>query len=222
FRELPDLSGMTSDAMDLLGIAGAVSASLLRPTDPRARLVGRALTIHNIASEEPVAESVAKGVSLLGDMEAHNLAESGDVLVLQGVNLTSNMGAIMATIAKRQGEIGAIIDGAVRDVDHSREIGFPVWSASVSPITGKWRVRTISINKPVTIQGVSVAPGDLVVADEVGICFVPAARALEVLEWAHGIAKNEEVRLRAIHGGTPLTELIKPRTASRASANEKN
>ena len=44
FRKLPDLTGMASDAMDELGIVGAIPASVLKPTDPKARLVGRALT----------------------------------------------------------------------------------------------------------------------------------------------------------------------------------
>ena len=68
---------------------------------------------------------------------AVEVCEPGDVLVLQGVDLISNMGNILASIARRQGEIGAIVDGGVRDVDHSRGIGYPVWSRSLSPITGK-------------------------------------------------------------------------------------
>ena len=208
FRELPDLTGMTSDAMDQLGIEGAISASVLRPTDATARLVGRALTVHNVASPTPVAETVAKGVSLLGDVEAHNLAEPGDVLVVQGVDMISNMGSIMASIARRQGELGAIVDGAVRDIDHSREIGFPVWSRSVSPITGKWRIRTVAVNKPVTIHGVLVSPGDLVLADEVGVCFVPRARCGDVLERARRVAASEGSRQALIRDGRPIPEVM--------------
>ena len=45
-------------------------------------------------------------------------------------------------------EAGAIVDGAVRDIDHSREIGYLVWSTSVSPMTGKWRIRTVAVRRP--------------------------------------------------------------------------
>jgi 4-hydroxy-4-methyl-2-oxoglutarate aldolase len=165
FRALPDLTGMSSDAMDELGIAGAVPASVLKPTNPAARVVGRALTIRNIAAKASVAEAVAGGISGLAEIEAHNLAEPGDVLVLQGVDQISNMGGMSASIGKRQGQVGAIVDGAVRDVDHGRDIGYAIWSRSVSPITGKWRIETVAVNKPVTICGVSVNPGDLVLAD---------------------------------------------------------
>src|SRR5881394_1864015 len=93
-------------------------------------------------------------VSGLAEIEAHNLAEPGDVLVVQGVANISSMGGVSAAIGKRQGEIAAIVDGAVRDIDHSRSIGYPIWSAGVSPITGKWRLETIAVNDPVHIASI--------------------------------------------------------------------
>ena len=208
FHALPDLTGMSSDAMDELGIAGAVPASVLKPTNPAARLVGRALTVRNIAAKASVAEAVAGGVSGLAEIEAHNLAEPGDVLVLQGVDQISNMGGMSASIGKRQGQLGAIVDGAVRDVDHGRDIGYAIWSRSVSPITGKWRIETIAVNKPVTICGVSVNPGDLVLADETGVCFIPRARAADVLARVRKIAASEVAREAKIASGAPVAELM--------------
>ena len=208
FRALPDLTGMSSDAMDELGIAGAVPASVLKPTNPAARLVGRALTVRNIAAKASVAEAVAGGVSGLAEIEAHNLAEPGDVLVLQGVDQISNMGGMSASIGKRQGQLGAIVDGAVRDVDHGRDIGYAIWSRSVSPITGKWRIETVAVNKTVTICGVSVNPGDLVLADETGVCFIPRARAADVLARVRKIAASEVAREAKIASGAPVAELM--------------
>jgi 4-hydroxy-4-methyl-2-oxoglutarate aldolase len=208
FHALPDLTGMSSDAMDELGIAGAVPASVLKPTNPAARLVGRALTVRNIAAKASVAEAVAGGVSGLAEIEAHNLAEPGDVLVLQGVDQISNMGGMSASIGKRQGQLGAIVDGAVRDVDHGRDIGYAIWSRSVSPITGKWRIETVAVNKPVTICGVSVNPGDLVLADETGVCFIPRARAADVLASVRKIAASEVAREAKIASGAPVAELM--------------
>jgi regulator of RNase E activity RraA len=202
------LSGMISDAMDQLGIAGCVAASVLRPTDPGARLIGQALTLLNLKIDAGVPELVAGKASQLADIEAHNLAEPGDVLVVQGVPGVSSMGGIMASVAKRAGEAGAIVDGAVRDVDHSRAIGYPVWCSSISPLTGKWRARSVGVNVPVLIQGVRVSPGDLVIADEVGVCFVPHARAAEVLAMAQTIAISEEVRLKALATGMPLADFL--------------
>ena len=207
FRALPDLTGMSSDAMDELGVVGVMPASVLKPIDPEARLVGRALTVMNVAATGGVPEAVAGGVSGMAEIEAHNLAEPGDILVLQGVNEVSNMGGMSATIGHRQGELGAIVDGAVRDVDHSRSIGYAIWSRSVSPITGKWRVKTVAVNKPVTICDVAINPGDLVLADETGVCFIPRERATEVLQRARRIAENEVARQAKIDAGVPISEL---------------
>jgi 4-hydroxy-4-methyl-2-oxoglutarate aldolase len=208
YRALPDLSGMSSDAMDELGVGGVVPAAVLRPTDPTARIVGRALTVHNILANKPVAEAVKAGMSMLAEIEAHNLAEPGDILVLQGVDQISNMGSISASIGRRQGELGAIVDGAVRDIDHSREIGYAIWSRSVSPITGKWRIETVAINRPISICGVTVDPGDLVLADEVGVCFIPREHVADVLERAQRIAANERTRQSKIASGAPMSELL--------------
>jgi 4-hydroxy-4-methyl-2-oxoglutarate aldolase len=208
FRALPDLTGMASDAMDELGIAGVVPASILKPVDVTARIVGRAITVKNIAEPRSVADAVAGGVSGLAEIEAHNLSESGDVLVLQGIDKVSNLGGMSQTIGHRQGQIGAIVDGGARDVDHSREIGYGLWSRSVSPMTGKWRVQTVAVNKPVEICGILVNPGDLVLADEVGICFIPRERAAEVLARAQRNAAAEEIRVAKIASGAPVPELL--------------
>ena len=199
FRALGDLTGTTSDALDECRIAGAVPGSILKPTDPAARIVGQALTVLNQRREAAAMEK-----SGLGEVEAHNLAERGDVLVVQGIANISSMGGVSASVGKRQGEAGAIVDGAVRDIDHSRNIGYPVWSSSVSPVTGKWRVRTVAVNRPVSIAGVSVNPGDLVIADEVGVCFVPFERAAEVLAVAQRLAAREKQRLERLACGMAL------------------
>jgi regulator of RNase E activity RraA len=213
FRALEDLSGMVSDALDELGIAGAIPSSVLWPTNPAARLCGPALTVLNRPLDIPVAQAVKANVSRLGEIEAHNLAAAGDVLVIQGVEGVSSMGAISASIGRRQGEAGAVVDGAVRDIGHSREIGYPVWSKGASPITGKWRIETVAINVPVAICGIAVQPGDLVVADEVGVCFVPRERAADVLAVVHRILKYEASRMQQIAAGISVPDLAKaPRT----------
>lgn len=206
FRALGDLTGTTSDAMDQCGIAGAVPGSVLRPTDPQARIVAQAVTVLNIKTGNTVKDAVAAKISGLADIEAHNLAAPGDVLVIQGVAGVSSMGGVSASIGKRQGEAGAIVDGAVRDIDHSRRIGYPVWSSSVSPMTGKWRIETVAVNKPVSMAGVEVRPGDLVVADECGVCFVPFGRAAEVLGVAQRLASGEGERLKKLSSGISLQD----------------
>ena len=126
FRALGDASGIISDVMDELGIpAGIVGASVLKPTMPGQLICGPALTVRNIAQRiDPLAGAKAS-VNKMAEFEAHNLAEDGDVLVIQGVSGMSNMGGISALTGKRQGERGAVVMGGVRDIPHSRSIGYP-------------------------------------------------------------------------------------------------
>lgn len=207
FRSLPDLTGMVSDAMDLAGLTGVVPASLLQPSLVGQRVVGQAVTVLNRLRKDAPSKAVAAGDNRLADIEAHNLARPGDVVAIQGVDGVSSLGGIAMAIAKRQGEAAIIVDGAVRDIETSRELDLPIWSRGVTPLTGKWRIETVGVNVPVTICGVQVSPGDLVVADETGICIVPHADAKRVLTHALEIAANERRRQKMIADGRPLAEL---------------
>lgn len=207
YLALSDLSGTVSDALDEMGIAAVVPGSTLRPTMSNARIVGPALTLRNIEQRDHAFKGARERVSRMAEIEAHNLAESGDVLVIEGVDGVSNMGGISATIAKRQGEVGAIVDGGIRDVEEQRNIGFPIWSRSISSITGKWRLETVAINAAIRIAGVQVNPGDLVVADEGAVCFVPRDLVDAVLARAQEISEGEAKRYADIGAGVPVREL---------------
>jgi len=212
YYALPDLTGMISDALDLHGVGGAISASQLAPSLPTRRVVGPALTVLNRPRFVEVTPAAKSRDNRLGDIEAHNLARPGDVLVVQGVEDASSMGGIAAAIASRQGEAGLVIDGAVRDLESSRALGLPIWAKNITPKTGKWRVETVGINVEVTICGVTVRPGDLVAADATGVCFVPHAAVAEVLATAQAIAQDEDRRQKLIAAGTPIPALIARRT----------
>ncbi|HWA50497.1 MAG TPA: RraA family protein [Dongiaceae bacterium] len=208
FRALgSDLSSLVSDVLDEMGVAKAIGASVLRPIYAEAAVVGRALTLRNIPQEHSPYKGASAKISRLAEIEAHNLAEPGDVLVIQGVHGVSNIGGISAAIGKRQGEIGAIVDGGVRDVTECRSINYPMWSRDVTPLTGKWRIQTVQINFPVEIAGVQVTPGDIVIADETGICFVPQDIAAAVLKRAQEILAAEGQRQKDIAAGVSVPDL---------------
>jgi 4-hydroxy-4-methyl-2-oxoglutarate aldolase len=208
FLALGDATGIVSDAMDELGIpCGVVGAHILRPTIAGARIVGPALTVRNVLQRIDPLEGARNKVNRMAEFEAHNLATAGDVLVIDGVPGMSNMGGISAQTGKRQGEVGAIVFGGVRDVAHSRAVGYPVWSTELTAVTGKWRLQTVEINGPVQIGGVRVEPGDLVVADETSVCFIPRDRVTDVLALAQEKAEAEDLRCRAIDGGIPVPDI---------------
>lgn len=207
FKHIADATSVIADVMDELGITGAVGASLLKPTLPSASIVGPALTVRNIMQREHVYETARRRENRMAEFEAHNLALPGDVIVIDGVLGVSNMGGISAQTGKRQGEAGAIVSGGIRDVGHSRRVEYPLWATEITPVTGKWRIETVEINGDVQIEGVRVSPGDIVVADETGVCFIPITRAVEVLERALAKAAFEHEKCSAIDFGTPVADL---------------
>jgi 4-hydroxy-4-methyl-2-oxoglutarate aldolase len=210
-RALEDLTGTLSDAMDNLGLSGAVPASVLRPSLSGARILGQAVTVRNAERPETPTEAARIGKSGMGEHEAYNLAEPGNVAVIEGLTGVSNMGGQSATLAHRAGLAGAVIDGSHRDPGASAERGFPIWSRGLTPITGKWRLRTVEVNGPVRIAGILVDAGDLVAADDAGIVFIPHARIEDVLREAERIDAGDNRQKQDIEAGIDLGTLARTR-----------
>jgi regulator of RNase E activity RraA len=114
------------------------------------------------------------------------------------------MGGISAYTGQRQGERGAIVMGGVRDVRHSRSIDYPIWASEITPVTGKWRLETVEINGEIQMGDVRVNAGDLVVADDTGVVFVPRADIMRVLELCEKKKGGEDNRIGAIKEGVPV------------------
>ena len=211
FKALDDLTGTVSDAMDQLGLCGAIAASTLAATLPRQRLVGQAVTVRNVERSDTPTQAAAGGQGKMGEHEAYNQAEPGDVVVIEGLTGVSNMGGQSATVAHRAGCAGAVIDGSFRDPEASRGLGFPIWSRGVTPITGKWRLQTVEINGRVRVAGVAVDAGDLVLADEAGVVFVPFAQVGAVLTAAEHIDRGDARQKSDIAAGIDLATLAATR-----------
>ncbi|RYF50331.1 MAG: RraA family protein [Comamonadaceae bacterium] len=209
YRELGEASGVISDAMDRLGIPGVIGASTLVPTLTGKVMVGTALTVRNALQRGNEYEAARAVVNKMAEFEAHNLAQVDDVLVIQGVEGISNMGGISAQLGQRHGEVGAIVMGGVRDVAHSRSLGYPVWASEITPRTGKWRIETVEINGDVDIAGVRVSCGDIVFADDTGVCFIPTARAQEILAMAQKTVADEKRKCAAVDAGVHIADLPK-------------
>ena len=205
FLALGECTSLVSDVMDELGVPeGAIGATVLKPTLPGKVLIGPALTVRNIRQRTDPLAAAKKQVNKMAEFEAHNLAEDGDVLVISGVSGISNMGGISAFTGQRQGERGAIVMGGVRDVRHSRSIGYPIWASEITPATGKWRLETVEINGEIQLGEVRVNPGDLVVADDTGVVFIPRDAIMAVLELCEKKKKAEDDRVDAISRGVPV------------------
>ena len=118
-------------------------------------------------------------------------APPGSIILCQaGDNDYAQAGGNVCAWAQKRGIAGLVVDGVVRDVGESRENGFPIFGRGILPIPAK-RTKKGVLNGPVTCGGVSVAPGDMVIADEEGIVVLPAAKAGEILAAAEARAAKD-------------------------------
>jgi 4-hydroxy-4-methyl-2-oxoglutarate aldolase len=167
----------------------------LRPAWPGARLSGPAYTVRgagadNLALHRAVA-TAPPGHVLVAD---HDGAPHG------------HWGEILAVAAQARGLLGLLIDGAVRDVDALHHIRFPVFSRGIS-ITRTGKRYPGILAGPVTVGGITIKTGDLVVADADGAVAIPTEHVERVLDAADTRAAIEQRHLQALRAGATTLEL---------------
>lgn len=174
FRDIP--TSTISDVLDEMGINGIING--LRVLVPGVRIAGAAFTIKAVAGE---LGSYSRSDFPVG--EVIGLMAANDVMVCGlGGQRVSTMGGLGSLAMKLRGVAGMVIDGGARDVEQIRHTGFPSYVRHVCATSGKTRVKWLAINVPIEINGVSVCPGDIVVADDTSVAVVPVDKASGILE----------------------------------------
>jgi regulator of RNase E activity RraA len=180
-----------ADAVDLVtGKRGFMSYDMRPYVGGKGMMVGRAVT--SLVRPAP-PDRATPALSTKHSVEMIDNARPGEVgvIVMEGTLDVAAMGNLMGTAAVVRGMAGMVLDGAVRDIPDLRAMGLTVYARAAIPSTAVGRYATVNRNIPVECGGVTVRPGDIIVANEDGVVVVPREREADVLKKAQEIDERE-------------------------------
>ena len=196
-RQVPRVSSVIVGELGKAGVATVHEAGAgglldpgIRPIQEGARIGGNAVTVICAPGDNIMVHAAVEVI------------EPGDVLVIGTTSPADNgmFGELLATSVMGRGCAGVVVDGGVRDVSDLRRMGLPVW-ARVIHAAGTVKANPGSVNVPVLCGGVTIHPGDVMVADDDGVVVVERARAAEVLEAVGArLTREDETRSRLASG----------------------
>ena len=195
------------DILDSLGYRGQAMHQRLRPLLPDARRCGfagrartvRWLTTDHVAEDDPYGQEIEAIDSLRpNDVVVHSTDPTGRC---------APWGELMTTVAMRNGAVGCVCDGMVRDCVKILALGFPVYHAGIRPLDSKGRARVTDFDVPVACGDVLVRPGEIIFADFDGIVVIPKDVEAEVLRLALEKVVGENVVRAELEAGKSLREV---------------
>lgn len=188
------LAVSTPNLSDAMHRGGALVGLL--PISPGLKVAGRAVTVRTYPGDW------AKPV------QAIEVAAEGDVIVVDACGRPPAIWGELATESCLQRKLGGVVvDGAIRDVDAIRKLGFPAFASHWTPHAGEPRGLG-QINVPVTVGGRLVAPGDWIVGDDSGVVAVPAASAVEIANRAMDVFERENRLRKEIRAASSLAQVM--------------
>ncbi len=193
-------TGIVNDALALLGVNGGIRG--VRPSrgSEEARIVAPASTVL-FGSPRPDGRKLNM-YQIIRDSPA------GSVLVIDGEGIDAHFtGDNQGECARRQGVVGVVVYGGARDVARYRAMGMPLYCTGSATIDEPAEIQIIGYNVPVEIGGVTVRPGDVIVAGQDGVVCIPAEALTAILEKMRIIFEVEQEMERAIRGEAPIDEI---------------
>jgi 4-hydroxy-4-methyl-2-oxoglutarate aldolase len=205
FEALPGDERLTtpilSDSLDECGVRGGVLEHRLAPLVAGSRAFGRAVTARFVPSEsdEP-NDPYRDAIDFIDGLQAGEFV----VIATGASNASAFWGELFSAAAIGARAVGVLTDGNLRDTARIAALGFPAFAPSHRPIDFRRRMAIAETRQPVTISGVSIATGDLVMADDDGVVVIPRAREAEVLAAARERSAGESTVLEELLAGESL------------------
>jgi regulator of RNase E activity RraA len=195
-------SAVVSDALDALGYTHQSPRVSLRPFTTDKLLVGRCKTTLWVT----MYHTDPRPYEL--ELQAVDSCRPDDVLIAAAGGSTHSgvWGELLSTAARNRGCVGAIVDGAIRDIAKMRAMAFPVFARGACVYDSQNRQRVVDLDVVVEIEGVKFAPGDLVFADEDGVVVVPQSVEKQAIAAAWKKVHDENVTRDAIKAGMKAAE----------------
>jgi 4-hydroxy-4-methyl-2-oxoglutarate aldolase len=184
------------EAMGAVGGRRMLMDPSMRALNVGLRIAGAAVTAFNYPGDNLLVH------------KALQLAQPGQVVVLSngGGSQGALWGELMGTYAQKKGLAGVIVAGPIRDTDALREMRLPIWSTSISPSHPEKRGPG-SVNVPIVCAGITVCPGDIIVADSDGVIAIPPHEFAATVARARQRVEKEARIIAGINEGKSLYEL---------------
>ncbi len=194
-------SAVVSDCCDQVGLREQTMSAGIEPVSGGTEvLIGFARPVRSVAVEDIPDEPYGAEIDFIDSLRRD------DVVVGTVEAPGAFWGELFSTAAKARGAVGAVVDGLVRDQARIRELGFPVFARGGRPTDSLGRVSIREHDVPLTIGGIKVSPGDLVVADIDGVAVVPADATEDVATRAIAKATTENEARELLEGGALLRD----------------
>lgn len=193
-------TGMVNDALALVGVNGGIRG--IRPArgSEGARVLGRAATVL-FGPPRPDTPSITM-------YEAIRNSPAGSVLVVDGKGIDAHFtGDNQGECAKRQGLAGIVVNGGARDIAGYRSMGMPLYCTGSATVDKPADIRIVGFDVAVYVGGVTVRPGDIIIADEDGVVCIPDEALAATLEKLQVIFSVEEAMEKAIGECAPVEEI---------------
>jgi len=192
-----------ANALDDFDLACQILPTI-KQVAPGLACAGPAVTVQQTVGEVGSFASEEFGVGRMIDA-----AGRGDVIVVDsgGANV-STWGGMASYAAKYKGVAGLLCDGGARDLEEIVGFEFPVFSRHLTPTTGRTRLKIDSIGEPISVDGVRICPGDIVVADGTGVIVLPIDKAEEIIDIAEGFSADDAAAIEDLAKGLTFSEAM--------------